>query len=344
MEPPKMLAEHLEGADECTVESLLNCVQDYMGSSKKHTDDLEVHNYGRSCSRSYSCAAMTPVMKPVEKPAHNGNMNSSSSGVIVFVSPPQVTNVLEVVFKSTVDSSPCSVHASLGSPLKSCKQREATDECSAESGHTDAGDKGTADLTSSGVYVSKRALRKQTLCPKPDEDFWLTDADDKGTVDLTSSGAHAAKCSLREQPLRPKPGAVSTDCAPSSPKASLMHKPEKKMPCRRPQKCNVCHKVVSNNEVLKMHMRTHTGEKPYSCPMCPATFATAFCLRIHKRTHTGEKPYPCKVCGRKFSQLCNRRQHMLIHTGERPHLCNICGDTFALRLTLRRHLRIHLGE
>lgn len=310
MEFPETFAEHLEGADECTVQSLLSCVQVCMGSSQKSTEDSEhINEYARSSSASRVCATAKSVLEPIEKPkaALNCSMNFPSSGVFTFVSSPKPTDKLEVRVKRTADFR-SSVRASLGSPQISTGELEATDKCSIDSGHTDAEDKGAVDLTSSDIHISKRSLRKRTLRPKP-----------------------VAVCMV--------------DSVPSSPEASPMRKQKKPpIPCMRPHKCNVCQKIVCNKAVLKMHLRTHTGEKPYPCPMCPEKFATTNYLNIHKRTHTGEKPYSCEVCGRKFSQSANLHRHMLTHTGERPHACNVCEKRFAQRVTLQLHLRTHTGE
>ena len=37
-------------------------------------------------------------------------------------------------------------------------------------------------------------------------------------------------------------------------------------------------------------MRAHTGEMPYKCSICDKGFAVKERLRLHARTHTGERP------------------------------------------------------
>lgn len=49
--------------------------------------------------------------------------------------------------------------------------------------------------------------------------------------------------------------------------------------------------------------------RPHQCPYCPKSFGRTDVLKCHIRIHTGEKPYVCNKCNRKFVQ----RSHLLKH-------------------------------
>lgn len=51
--------------------------------------------------------------------------------------------------------------------------------------------------------------------------------------------------------------------------------------------CPVCGKQISRRDNLRVHMRTHTGEKPYPCPHCPHRSKTGGNLRKHVRSIHG---------------------------------------------------------
>ncbi|XP_012616831.1 zinc finger protein 296 [Microcebus murinus] len=54
---------------------------------------------------------------------------------------------------------------------------------------------------------------------------------------------------------------------------------------RRSPTCLVCKKTLSSFSNLKVHMRSHTGERPYACDQCPYACAQSSKLNRHKKTH-----------------------------------------------------------
>ncbi|XP_036997466.2 sal-like protein 1 isoform X2 [Artibeus jamaicensis] len=109
----------------------------------------------------------------------------------------------------------------------------------------------------------------------------------------------------------------STQASETSKLQQLVENIDKK--ATDPNECIICHRVLSCQSALKMHYRTHTGERPFKCKICGRAFTTKGNLKTHYSVHRATPPlrvqHSCPICQKKFTNAVVLQQHIRMHMG-----------------------------
>ncbi|CAH2040173.1 unnamed protein product, partial [Iphiclides podalirius] len=106
-------------------------------------------------------------------------------------------------------------------------------------------------------------------------------------------------------------------------KHKLIHKKDP-----TPAQCHMCQKEFSNAARLKVHIKTvHEKLRPFKCGHCEYTAPRRTELKLHVRSHTGDKPYACNKCAYRSADHNAMRRHKKLHSKEGVYKCKHCPYT-----------------
>ena len=107
--------------------------------------------------------------------------------------------------------------------------------------------------------------------------------------------------------------------------------------------CELCDSTFGRKTDLTIHVgKLHSNTGPHFC-QCGLQLPDRYSLKIHKRTHRGEKFLACSQCSYTTSVKKHLDSHYLVHTGLKPFHCPVsdCGQSFRQASLLSRHRRLH---
>ena len=99
-------------------------------------------------------------------------------------------------------------------------------------------------------------------------------------------------------------------------------------------KCEICLKTFEKQNILRVHLVSHSDSTPYTCYVCNTSFKLNYRLAKHMKKHDA-RPYNCSLCAKTFSTEARRNNHIANLCDYRkpiPDLeCTACGYSFVSR-------------
>ncbi|XP_055490018.1 zinc finger protein PLAG1 isoform X1 [Leucoraja erinacea] len=108
--------------------------------------------------------------------------------------------------------------------------------------------------------------------------------------------------------------------------------------------CQLCGKIFTSVEKLKVHSYSHTGERPYKCSHgdCTKAFVSKYKLLRHMATHSPQKIHKCTYCEKMFHRKDHLKNHLQTHDPNKEAFkCEECGKNYNTKLGYKRHLALH---
>ena len=112
-------------------------------------------------------------------------------------------------------------------------------------------------------------------------------------------------------------------------------------------KCDICSKLFSTLQYLKIHTKTcQNGVTRVKCTNCEKSFTSELHMRRHVKTiHTNNRikktleKIECDFCNRFYPSLYLAKHKHMVHFKVRNNKCNICNVEFTMKSDLKRHLK-----
>ena len=100
-------------------------------------------------------------------------------------------------------------------------------------------------------------------------------------------------------------------------------------------------KILYQSGHLKIHIKTHEGQRNFKCDTCGKFFTQSGALKKHIQTiHEGKRNHKCDSCGKFFFHSETLMKHIkTIHEGQKNYICDSCGKSFSQSGDLKKHIK-----